>query len=190
MQTLRLTIRYLSFSSTSWTDAIYLQFGSTTPTANMPLYELLVRKMAESTAEWMKRSKNVCNSGMIINTCGYITGDGYKTLLTIAESFEADLVICLEHERLYMDLNRDLPNFVKVFQYIYIYIFFFKSFFVHVLFFRHCDFPNRRVSRIALRTWGAMAERRWCRGTSTARGRCLWSRTELKCPSRVWRSAS
>ncbi|PAV76963.1 hypothetical protein WR25_18759 [Diploscapter pachys] len=88
-------------------------FGSTTPTANMPLYELLIRKMAENTAEWMKRSRNACISGMIINTCGYITGEGYKTLLTIAESFEADLVICLEHERLYMDLNRDLPNFVK-----------------------------------------------------------------------------
>ena len=85
----------------------------------MPLYELLIRKMAENTAEWMKRSRNACISGMIINTCGYITGEGYKTLLTIAESFEADLVICLEHERLYMDLNRDLPNFVKVFQYIY-----------------------------------------------------------------------
>ena len=53
-------------------------------------------------------------SGCIINTCGWIKGQGYQSLLHTAQAFEADVVLVLDSERLYNDLKRDLPDFVNI----------------------------------------------------------------------------
>lgn len=53
-------------------------------------------------------------SGVIINTCGWIKGLGYKHLLLTATAFEVDVILVLDQERLYNELVRDIPNFVKV----------------------------------------------------------------------------
>ena len=39
-----------------------------------------------------------------MNTCGWIKGQGYEHLKHIAQSFEVDLVVVLEEEKLYTDL--------------------------------------------------------------------------------------
>ena len=56
----------------------------------------------------------VKHSGCVINTCGWIKGQGYQSILHIAQSFEADVVLVLDSERLYNDLKRDLPDFVNI----------------------------------------------------------------------------
>lgn len=38
----------------------------------------------------------------------------YACLVKAAEQFEVDVVIVLDNERLYNELQRDLPSFVKV----------------------------------------------------------------------------
>lgn len=53
-------------------------------------------------------------SGVIINTCGWVRGSGYKQILHVAQSFEVDVILVLDQERLYNELQRDLPSFVKV----------------------------------------------------------------------------
>jgi polynucleotide 5'-kinase involved in rRNA processing len=53
-------------------------------------------------------------SGVIINTCGWVKGDGYKQLTHIAQAFEVDIILVLDQERLYNELVRDMPTFVKV----------------------------------------------------------------------------
>lgn len=55
-------------------------------------------------------------SGCIINTCGWIKGGGYKSLLHIAGAFEVDIIIVIDQERLYNELKRDMPKFVKIVQ--------------------------------------------------------------------------
>uniref|UniRef100_A0A915EJM0 Protein CLP1 homolog n=1 Tax=Ditylenchus dipsaci TaxID=166011 RepID=A0A915EJM0_9BILA len=52
--------------------------------------------------------------GVIINTCGWVKGDGYQSIVRAADAFGADVVIVLDHERLYNELQQDLPNFVKI----------------------------------------------------------------------------
>lgn len=52
--------------------------------------------------------------GCIINTCGWVKGSGYQALVHCASAFEVDVVLVLDHERLYNELKRDLPHFVKV----------------------------------------------------------------------------
>lgn len=53
-------------------------------------------------------------SGVIINTCGWIKALGYKQLLYTATAFEVDVILVLDQERLYNELVRDVPNFIKV----------------------------------------------------------------------------
>jgi hypothetical protein len=53
-------------------------------------------------------------SGVIINTCGWVKGDGYKHLTHVAQAFEVDIILVLDQERLYNELVRDMPTFVKV----------------------------------------------------------------------------
>lgn len=51
---------------------------------------------------------------MVINTCGWIKGEGYRHLLHAAEAFEVGQIFVLDQERLYNELLRDMPKFVKV----------------------------------------------------------------------------
>ena len=53
---------------------------------------------------------------MIINTSGWIKDGGYKTLVHIAGAFEVDVIIVIDQERLFSELRRDMPDFVKVIQ--------------------------------------------------------------------------
>lgn len=53
-------------------------------------------------------------SGVIINTCGWVKGEGYKQLIQAAKAFEVDVILVLDQERLYNELVRDMPNFIKV----------------------------------------------------------------------------
>jgi len=50
---------------------------------------------------------------VIINTCGWVKGEGYRQLVHIAQAFEVDVILILDQERLYNELVRDMPTFVK-----------------------------------------------------------------------------
>ncbi|VDK17876.1 unnamed protein product [Anisakis simplex] len=89
-------------------------FGSLSPSANIVLYDLLVKELAETIAKRRKLSADANYGGVIINTCGWVKGEGYACLVNAAEQFEVDVVIVLDHERLYNELQRDLPSFVKI----------------------------------------------------------------------------
>ncbi|VDN08030.1 unnamed protein product [Thelazia callipaeda] len=89
-------------------------FGSLTPSSNIPLYDLLVKQLSEAVAKRKKTSQDATYGGLIINTCGWVKGEGYACLVNAAEEFEVDVVIVLDHERLYNELQRDLPSFVKI----------------------------------------------------------------------------
>lgn len=52
-------------------------------------------------------------SGCVINTCGWVKGSGYHALVHAASAFEVDVVVVLDQERLYNELKRDLPHFVR-----------------------------------------------------------------------------
>ncbi|MGH0164892.1 UNVERIFIED_CONTAM: hypothetical protein FKN15_047971 [Acipenser sinensis] len=58
-------------------------------------------------------NRRACSSGCVINPCGWVKGSGYQALVHAASAFEVDAVIVLDQERLYNELQRDLPYFVK-----------------------------------------------------------------------------
>ncbi|RWS28368.1 CLP1-like protein [Leptotrombidium deliense] len=91
-----------------------VHFGGLSPGANMSLYTKLVSRLAQTVNAKREQDPKVKHSGVIINTCGWVTGGGYKSLLNAAKDFEVDVILVLDQERLYNELVRDLPRFVKI----------------------------------------------------------------------------
>ncbi|XP_022915312.1 protein CLP1 homolog [Onthophagus taurus] len=89
-------------------------FGNKTPSANTALFNMILTQLATTVKERIEVNKKTKMSGVIINTCGWIKGEGYKSLLHAATVFEVDVILVLDQERLYNELVRDIPNFVKV----------------------------------------------------------------------------
>ncbi|XP_057707139.1 polyribonucleotide 5'-hydroxyl-kinase Clp1 [Corythoichthys intestinalis] len=89
-------------------------FGSTSPGTNIKLYNKLTSCLAEVFSQRCEVNRKASVGGCIINTCGWVKGSGYQALVHCASAFEVDVVLVLDHERLYNELKRDLPHFVRV----------------------------------------------------------------------------
>lgn len=89
-------------------------FGHKSPGDNDVLYQTVISKLAEVVLDALKTNKRAKVSGVVINTCGWVKGAGYRHLLHAAKEFEVGAVFVIDQERLYNELLRDMPNFVKV----------------------------------------------------------------------------
>jgi polyribonucleotide 5'-hydroxyl-kinase len=93
---------------------IVYHYGHNSPGANHVLFNQLVSRLADVVRERLVASRKAEVSGVVINTCGWIKGEGYNQIKHIAKAFEVDAIIVLDHERVYNDLVKDMPKFVKV----------------------------------------------------------------------------
>lgn len=98
----------------SQNSPLVYHYGHKTPGHNPVLYNQLVSRLADVVRERLTSNRKAEASGVVINTCGWIRGDGYTQIKHVAQAFEVDIIIVLDQERLYNDLVRDMPNFVKV----------------------------------------------------------------------------
>ncbi|KAG2464268.1 CLP1 kinase, partial [Polypterus senegalus] len=73
----------------------------------------ITSRLAEVFNQRCDMNHKACVSGCVINTCGWVKGSGYQALVHTASAFEVDVVIVLDQERLYNELKRDLPFFVR-----------------------------------------------------------------------------
>lgn len=90
------------------------QFGHLSPSDNDAYYELLLSKLAEVTLKRLQTNKKIRSSGIIINTCGWVKGAGYKHILHAAKEFQVAAIFVLDQERLYNELLRDVPKTTQV----------------------------------------------------------------------------
>ncbi|PKK17427.1 cleavage and polyadenylation factor I subunit 1 [Columba livia] len=88
-------------------------FGSTTPGTNIKLYNKITSRLADVFNQRCEVNRRASVSGCVINTCGWVKGSGYQALVHAASAFEVDVVVVLDQERLYNELKRDLPHFVR-----------------------------------------------------------------------------
>lgn len=89
-------------------------FGHSSPNENLALYNLLISRMAQVIQTKCETNKKISCSGVVINTSGWVRGGGYQSLVHTAGAFEVDIIVVLDQERLYNELVRDMPDFVKV----------------------------------------------------------------------------
>ncbi|CAJ0587733.1 unnamed protein product, partial [Mesorhabditis spiculigera] len=89
-------------------------FGALSPSDNNAYYNKLVEALAKAVS--VKTAANLTTgiSGVIINTCGWIADEGYAMIVEAALQFEVDIVVVLDQERLYNELVKTLPSFVKI----------------------------------------------------------------------------
>ena len=93
---------------------LIFNYGHNAPAKNLTLFNNLVTKLADVLKDQLKGNRKAQASGMIINTCGWVKQQGYDHIKHIAQSFEVDLIVVLDESKLYNDLLRDIPSFVKV----------------------------------------------------------------------------
>jgi len=98
----------------SQNSPLVYHYGHKTPGHNPVLYNQLVSRLADVVRERLGANRKAEVSGVVINTCGWIRGEGYNQIKHIAQAFEVDVIIVLDQERVYNDLVRDMPKFVKV----------------------------------------------------------------------------
>lgn len=96
------------------TAPLVYHYGHTSPQDNLQLYNRLITSLSKVINLRCESNVKANTSGVIVNTCGWVRGGGYQTIIHAAESFEVDIVIVLDQERLYNELKRDLKKFVKV----------------------------------------------------------------------------
>jgi len=95
-------------------SATVFNYGSVSPGTNTSLFDHLIRQLAAKVKRKTKEQKASNIGGVIVNTCGWIKGEGYSSIVTAAEAFEPDVIIVLDHERLFNQLVQDMPNYVKI----------------------------------------------------------------------------
>ncbi|XP_014774939.1 polyribonucleotide 5'-hydroxyl-kinase Clp1 [Octopus bimaculoides] len=93
---------------------VVYHFGHFSPNENLALYNLLISRLASVIQLKCEANKKTNLSGVIINTSGWVRGGGYQSLVHTAGAFEVDIIAVLDQERLYNELVRDMPDFVKV----------------------------------------------------------------------------
>jgi len=93
---------------------LVVHFGHKTPDHNNELYKICISTLADITMERLKVDKKAMVSGVVINTCGWVKGQGYHHLLHATKAFKAGVVLVLDQERLYNELLRDVDSSVKV----------------------------------------------------------------------------
>ena len=68
--------------------------------------------MATRINERLSRDIDAQSSGIIVNTCGWIDAEGYDLLLHAIKAFSIDIVLVMNHDKLYSNLVTSLDSSV------------------------------------------------------------------------------
>lgn len=88
--------------------------GSTNGADALDIYRQLVECMAGVLDRRAKLSVQVAASGMVMNTMGWIEGDGYLLLKHAAQTLGADVILVLGNDRLHSQLAAEMPSKISV----------------------------------------------------------------------------
>ena len=80
--------------------------GNVSPGDNASLYQYQVERLAGLLDQRTNVKPRNLASGFIVNTMGWIDGQGYELLLHAAEALHIDVLLVIGHDRLYSDLLR------------------------------------------------------------------------------------
>ncbi|XP_021762293.1 protein CLP1 homolog isoform X1 [Chenopodium quinoa] len=89
-------------------------YGHTSPSANVDLYKLAVKELAQTLEKQFSGNSESRAAGMVINTMGWVEGVGYELLLHAIDMFNADVVLVLGQEKLCSMLKDVLKTKPKV----------------------------------------------------------------------------
>ena len=82
-------------------------FGHASPSPNEELYKKSCEALSASIFKKMETQADVCTSGFVMNTCGWVDGLGYKLILNLVAIFKINVILVVGHERLFNDLKME-----------------------------------------------------------------------------------
>jgi polyribonucleotide 5'-hydroxyl-kinase len=85
-------------------------FGHTAPSKNLPVYRQNVERLAKAVNERLSHNAEERAAGIVVNTCGWVEGEGYGLLLHACRALSCDVVLVLGHDRLFHSLKSDLAS--------------------------------------------------------------------------------
>jgi polyribonucleotide 5'-hydroxyl-kinase len=80
-------------------------YGRSSPGENVKLYLRHVTALTTDLASKMLANPQARRSGTVVNTCGWVEGPGLALLQETLTLTQPDLVLVLNHDRLYADLQ-------------------------------------------------------------------------------------
>ena len=86
------------------TPLVYFHAHSS-PRDNVDLYKYLVTALSTKVMARLDKDADARASGLIINTCGWVDGEGYNLLLHCIQEFNVDVVLVMDQEKLYSSLS-------------------------------------------------------------------------------------
>jgi len=92
---------------------LVFNFGYSSPGKSLTLYDSLTSQLAEVVFKHFEQNEKARISGCVINSCGWVTGDGFKLLLHIVKAFKVDVILVLDQERVYNDFKTKLGDTVQ-----------------------------------------------------------------------------
>lgn len=90
--------------------ALVYFFGHASPGETLDGFKRCVDRLAATVEQRFEVDHASKSSGMIINTCGWTDGQGYRLLLHAASAFKPNVVLVLGDDRLLSDFKRDLSG--------------------------------------------------------------------------------
>jgi polyribonucleotide 5'-hydroxyl-kinase len=85
-------------------------FGGVSPSENAKLYKTQMQHLATQVNKRLQEDADARAGGVVINTCGWVDGQGYELLLDSIDIFAPDFVLVISHERLFSDLTQRVRN--------------------------------------------------------------------------------
>ncbi|XP_065919464.1 polyribonucleotide 5'-hydroxyl-kinase Clp1-like [Dysidea avara] len=89
-------------------------YGHNSPSPNVKLFINIINRLAAVFEKKCEVNEKFRVGGCVINTCGWVDGQGYKTLVEVCKAFKADAVLVLDNERLLNQLEHDLPQEARI----------------------------------------------------------------------------
>jgi polyribonucleotide 5'-hydroxyl-kinase len=84
--------------------------GYTHPKDNTDLYRTLVTNLAGKLNDRLARDADARSSGFIVDTCGWIDGEGFNLIMHAIQALSIDVVLVMSHDKLYSNLGAALKG--------------------------------------------------------------------------------
>jgi polyribonucleotide 5'-hydroxyl-kinase len=85
-------------------------FGHPSAHETAAVYRNYVQRLADTVNRRMASDDLARVSGLVVNTMGWVEGEGYPVLLEAIRAFQADIVVVMGHDRLFAQLSEDVKK--------------------------------------------------------------------------------
>jgi polyribonucleotide 5'-hydroxyl-kinase len=85
-------------------------FGHPSAHETAAVYRNYVQRLADTVNRRMASDDLARVSGLVVNTMGWVEGEGYPVLLDAIRAFQADVVVVMGHDRLFAQLSEDVKK--------------------------------------------------------------------------------